>query len=127
MGAGMSRVVPEALVGSGVHPVVAGAGHYAVAFGQLASVLDEEAQVIGLFAERTGHEWTTGSSVFAGNQGYSPFWRELVVHFLDWTTSSFDFAGNLGYSPICRELVVHLPEWSTSSFVFAGNLGNSPF
>ena len=54
-GAGMSLVVPEALVGSGVHPVVAGAGHHAVAFGQSAGVLDEEAQVIGLFAERTGH------------------------------------------------------------------------
>ena len=45
-------------------------------------------------------EWTTDSSVFAGNQGKSPFWSELVVHFKEWTTGSFDFAENQGYSPV---------------------------
>ena len=61
-------------------------------------------------------EWSTGSSVFAGNQGNSPIWRELVVHFLEWTTGSFGFAGIQGDSLFLTELVVHLPEWSTSSF-----------
>ena len=71
-------------------------------------------------------EWSTGSSVFAGNQGNSPVSRELVAHFLEWSTGSFVFAGNQGKAPILCELVVHSPEWSTGSSNFAGNQGNSP-
>ena|GEM_PF-6252670 len=71
-------------------------------------------------------DWTTSSSVFAGNQGNSPFLTELVAHFLEWSTDSFVFAENQGNSPVWSELVVHFLEWSTGSFVFAGNQGNSP-
>ena len=66
-------------------------------------------------------EWTTGSSVFAGNQGKALILRELVVHFLEWTTGSAVFAGNQGKATILCELVVHSPEWTTGSAVFAGN------
>ena len=60
-------------------------------------------------------EWSTGSSVFAGNQGYSQDWREPVAHFLEWTTGSFVFAGNQGKSPFWCEVVVHFLEWATGS------------
>ena len=61
-------------------------------------------------------EWTTGSYVFAGNQGNSPFCRELVAYFPEWSTGSSDFAEKQGNSPFLSELVVHFPEWSTGSF-----------
>lgn len=60
-------------------------------------------------------EWSTGSSVFAGNLGKATILSELVVNSPEWTTSSFVFAGNQGYSPFWRELVVHFLEWPTSS------------
>lgn len=60
-------------------------------------------------------EWSTGSFVFAGNQGYSQVWSELVVHFTEWTTGSSVFAGNQGKSPFWSELVVHFLKWSTGS------------
>ena len=60
-------------------------------------------------------EWATGSSVFAGNQGYSTFWRELVVHSPEWSTGSSDFAGNQAKATFWRELVVHFTEWATGS------------
>ena len=60
-------------------------------------------------------EWTTGSAVFAGNQGKALILRELVVHFIEWTTGSFDFAGIQGKAPILSELVVHFTEWTTGS------------
>ena len=44
-----------------------------------------------------------------------------MVYFPESTTGSFVFAGNQGYSPIWRVLVGHFPEWSTGSFVSAGN------
>ncbi len=71
-------------------------------------------------------EWATSSSVFAGKQGYSPVWGELVVHFPEWSTGSFDFAGNQGNSPFWSEPVAHFLEWPTGSFDFAGIQGKAP-
>ena len=68
-------------------------------------------------------EWTTGSAVFAGNQGKALILRELVVHFIEWTTGSFDFAGIQGKAPILSELVVHFTEWTTSSDKKASKTG----
>ena len=39
-------------------------------------------------------EWTTGSSVFAGNQEKAPILCELVVHLPEWATGSFDYHQN---------------------------------
>ena len=65
-------------------------------------------------------EWTTGSSVFTGNQGKALILSELVVHSPEWTTGSVDFAGNQEKTPILWEPVVHFLEWTTGSALFAG-------